>query len=102
LGGYVNYLRLGYFGLSTLIGFSLTDLTGSFIEFAPQNTRSGHLHAYRPAQIAIFHLPIGTQWASIHDVSGDGSIGSRISKAYTRMSLYLIFRHPIFMPTLLR
>lgn len=94
-----NYWRLGYFGFTTLLGFTLTDLTGSYIEFAPQEysqIRDIYM-AYRPAQIAIFHLPIGTQWASIHEMAiKTGLSAVEISKAYTRMSLYLILRHPDF------
>jgi hypothetical protein len=95
----LNYWRLGYFGFTTLIGFTLTDITGNYFELAPQEfsqIRDIYL-AYRPAQIAIFHPATGTQWASIHELARETGLSVvEISKAYTKMSLYLIFRHPDF------
>jgi len=92
-----NWLSLGYFGLTTLTGFDLSNHSGAFIEFAPDKyagIRDPYLR-FRPKQIA--HQ--GTHSMTIFGVDDEicketGYSRVQLSRALTRMSLELFAAHP--------
>jgi len=93
-----NWLTLGYFGLTTLTGFNLSNHSGAFIELAPDRyarIRDPYLRA-RPEQIA----EQGTHSMTIFRADGEiyretGYNRVQLSRALTRMSLELFAEHPI-------
>jgi hypothetical protein len=93
-----NQVTVNYFGLTTLTGYYLTDQSGAFIEYAPDQyatIRDIYL-AYRPKEIAR----AGTYAGTIHYVANDmlaatGLSYSALSQELTRMSLELFVAHPV-------
>jgi hypothetical protein len=93
-----NFEKLGYPGLTTLTGFSLTQHSGAFIEDAPDRyatIRDVYLQ-FRAKQIQKTGAQTMTIWfAAPALMQTTGASWPELSKSLTRMSLGLFVRHPL-------
>ena len=93
-----NWLSIGYFGFTTLIGFNLTNHSGAFIELAPDkyaNIRDPYLKA-RAEQIKETGTYAMTIFRAAHEIDRKtGYARVQMTRALTRMSLELFVAHPI-------
>lgn len=99
LGGwsYVNYVRTGFFTLSTVGGASLFELVAPFLEFAPEEFAQLRdlLLPYRPAAIARWGIPLGIQYAARKEVErAMGLTSPEVFQLYGRLALALIKQEP--------
>ena len=94
----VNWWNVGYFGISTQMGFGLSNHSGAFIELAPDQyaaIRDPYLRA-RSKQIAETGTYVNTiyrVWPEIRQETGYDDV--RLLREVTRMSLQLFAAHPI-------
>jgi len=93
-----NFLRLGYFGLTTLTGTNLTNHSGAFIEYAPERyaiIRDIYLDA-RKKQIEMTGSHVMTIYQAQEQIAQKtGLTRVQLSKELTRMSLELFIDHPL-------
>jgi hypothetical protein len=95
---FVNWWNVGYFSISTQLGFGLTNQSGAFIELAPEQyaaIRDPYLKA-RSKQIAATGTQTNTiyrAWDEIQRETGYDEI--RLLTEVTKMSLQLFTAHPI-------
>jgi uncharacterized membrane protein YhaH (DUF805 family) len=92
-----NQATLGYFGLSTVTGLTLTNHSGAIIERAPDEfaTLRDIYLKYRAEHIAVF----GTHRMTIFDARPEmmartGLSDAQLSQQLTRMSIRLFREHP--------
>jgi hypothetical protein len=89
-----NYTRFGYFGPSTITGFTLTDHSIGFIEYAPDRyavIRDTYLDLRR--QYGIQYVSV---WLGVEPIKEKlGLTTSQLSRELTRMSLELFARQPL-------
>jgi len=93
-----NYVEAGYFGLTALAGYSLTNHSGAFMELAPDRyatIRDIYLH-YRKIQIAALGNNTGTIWKAYPSIlQATGYSYVQLSRQLTRLSLWLFVHHPL-------
>jgi hypothetical protein len=93
-----NYVQAGYFGLTALGGYSLTNHSGAFMELAPDRyatIRDLYLH-YRKIQIAAIGNNTGTIWKAYpYILQATGYSYVQLSRELTRLSLWLFVHHPL-------
>jgi hypothetical protein len=95
---FVNWWNVGYFGISTQMGFGLSNQSGPFIELAPDQyaaIRDPYLRA-RSKQIADTGTHVNTiyrAWPEIRQETGYDDV--QLLREVTRMSLQLFASHPI-------
>lgn len=93
-----NYVEAGYFGLTALGGYSLTNHSGAFMELAPDRyatIRDLYLH-YRRIQIAAIGNSTGTIWKAYPSIlQATGYSYVQLSRELTRLSLWLFVHHPL-------
>lgn len=93
-----NYKEAGYFGLSTLSGYSLTNHSGAFIELVPERyavLRDIYLPA-RAAQVAAIGANSGAIWRAYPRMMQATRLSFvQLSRELTRMSLWLFIHHPL-------
>jgi hypothetical protein len=93
-----NYVEAGYFGLTALGGYSLTNHSGAFMELAPERyatIRDLYLH-YRKIQIAALGNNTGTIWKAYpYILQATGYSYVQLSRELTRLSLWLFVHHPL-------
>ena len=95
---FVNWRTAGYFGPTSLTGYSLTNMVGNFMEYAPDkyaSVRDIYLE-HRAARVAATGNHAMTVWAAFFDLSraADGDY-SGLSRLLTEISLKLIVAHPL-------
>ncbi len=93
-----NWLTIGYFGFTTLIGFNLTNHSGAFIELAPDkyaSIRDPYLKA-REEQIKETGTYAMTIFQAANEIDKKtGYDRVQLTRELTRMSLELFVAHPI-------
>lgn len=93
-----NYIKAGYFGLTALGGYSLTNHSGAFMELAPDRyatIRDLYLH-YRKMQVAALGNNTGTIWKAYpYILQATGYSYVQLSRQLTRLSLWLFVHHPL-------
>ena len=93
-----NYVEAGYFGLTALGGYSLTNHSGAFMELAPDRyatIRDLYLH-YRRIQVAALGNNTGTIWKAYpYILQATGYSYVQLSRQLTRLSLWLFVHHPL-------
>jgi hypothetical protein len=100
IGGWslFNYLRLDYFGPSTLLGFNLTNHSGGFIEYAPdryEEIRDIYVKARR-ARIAKAGTHSMTIWRAYPEMMRKTGLQfPELSKKLARMSVGLFAHYPL-------
>ena len=93
-----NWLSIGYFGFTTLIGFSLTNQSGAFIELAPDkyaSVRDPYLKAREEQikQTGTYAMAIFRAAPEIDKNTGYDRV--QLTRELTKMSLELFVAHPI-------
>lgn len=95
---FVNWWNVGYFSISTQMGFGLTNQSGAFIELAPDEyaaIRDPYLKA-RAKQIAKTGTHTNTIYRAWDDIKREtGYDDIHLLREVTRMSLQLFVAHPI-------
>jgi hypothetical protein len=93
-----NYVKAGYFGLTALGGYSLTNHSGAFMELAPDRyatIRDIYLD-YRKIQVARLGNNAMTIWKAYpHILQATGYSYVQLSRQLTRLSLWLFVHHPL-------
>jgi len=93
-----NWLHVGYFGLSTNLGFDLSNQSGAFIELASDryaNIRDPYLRK-RAEKIAKGRTYLNTIWQVHGEICREtGYTKAQLSRELTRMSLELFAAHPM-------
>jgi len=93
-----NKWTVGYFGITTLTGYNLTQHSGAFIELAPERyarIRDVYL-AFRQQRIAQTGSQSMTIWQAQTPLQeATGLSFAALSQELTRMSLELFARHPL-------
>jgi hypothetical protein len=95
---FVNWWNVGYFGISTQMGFGLSNQSGPFIDLAPDQfaaIRDPYLRA-RSKQIADTGTYVNTiyrAWPEIRQETGYDDV--QLLREVTQMSLQLFAAHPI-------
>jgi hypothetical protein len=97
IGGWssYNYLRLGSFGPSTITGFSLTNHSVKFVQYAPEQysvIRESFLAARE--QLGTSDLRWWSGNAVEEIMSKTGWSYPQLSSELTKMSIYLFIHHP--------
>ena len=96
IGGWsaFNYTRFGYFGPSTITGFTLTDHSIGFIEYVPDRyavIRDTYLELRR--QYGVQYVSV---WSGVEPIQEKlGLTTAQLSRELTRMSLELFARQPL-------
>ena len=95
---FVNWRTAGYFGPTSLTGYSLTNMVGNFMEYAPDkyaSVRDIYLE-HRAARVAATGNHAMTVWAAFFDLSRAADVDySGLSRLLTEISLKLIVAHPL-------
>jgi hypothetical protein len=93
----VNLKTAGYFGLTSLSGYGLTDMVGNYMEHAPDKyavVRDIYIE-HRDARVAARGNYAQTIWAAFWDLSeATGLDYSGLSRLLTQVSMDLIRAHP--------
>jgi len=95
---YVNYSRFGYFTLSTLTGYHLTEHSGKFIEKAPEEYKiiADIYIQERDKKVAITGTSAGTiERAQEKMLVSSGLSHAELSKKLTKMSITLFITNPV-------
>lgn len=95
---YVNYNRFGYFTLSTLTGYNLTQHSGKFIEKAPDEYKiiADSYIQERDKKIATTGTSAGTiRWAREKMLASSGLSYVELSKKLAKMSIALFITNPV-------
>jgi len=95
---YVNYSRFGYFTVSTLTGYQLTQHSGKFIEKAPDEYRviANTYIQERDKRVAITGTSAGTIWRAREKmIASTGLSHVELSKKLTEMSIALFIANPV-------
>jgi hypothetical protein len=94
----INWRTAGYFGPTSLTGYSLSNMVGNFMEYAPDQyavVRDIYLQ-HRAARIAATGNHAMTVWAAFFDLSRAADVDySGLSRLLTLISLKLIVAHPL-------
>lgn len=94
----VNWRTAGYFGPTSLTGYSLTNMVGNFMEYAPDEyaeVRDIYVQ-HRAARVASTGNHAMTVWAAFFDLSRAADVDySGLSRLLTEISLKLIVAHPL-------
>ncbi len=93
-----NWLSIGYFGFTTLIGFNLTNHSGAFIELAPDkyaSIRDPYLKAREEQikQTGTYAMAIFRAAPEIDQKTGYDRV--QLTRELTKMSLELFAAHPL-------
>ena len=95
---YVNWRTAGYFGPTSLTGYSLSNMVGNFMEYAPDKyaiVRDIYLE-HRAIRVATTGNHAMTVWAAFYDLSRAADVDySAVSRLLTDISLDLILAHPV-------
>jgi hypothetical protein len=95
---FVNWRTAGYFGPTSLTGYSLSNMVGNFMEYAPDKyatVRDIYLQ-HRAARVAATGNHAMTVWAAFFDLSRAADLDySGLSRLLTEISLNLIVAHPM-------
>lgn len=95
---FVNWRTAGYFGPTSLTGYSLSNMVGNFMEYAPDKyaaVRDIYLE-HRAARVASTGNHAMTVWAAFFDLSRVADVDySGLSRLLTEISLKLIVAHPL-------
>ncbi len=95
---FINWRTAGYFGPTSLTGYSLSNMVGNFMEYAPDQyaaVRDIYLQ-HRAARIAATGNHAMTVWAAFFDLSRAADVDySGLSRLLTEISLKLIVAHPL-------
>lgn len=94
---YFNHIRLGYFGPTTLTGYTLTQHSGAFIEYAPKeySTIRDIYLKFREQRIAEKGTHSMTIWMAYPEMMAQtGLTLPELSKVLTKMSVDLFVHHP--------
>lgn len=95
---YVNYNRFGYFTLSTLTGYHLTEHSGKFIEKAPEEYEiiTDIYIQERDKKVATTGTPAGTiERARRKMLASSGLSHAELPKKLTKMSIALFITNPV-------
>jgi 4-amino-4-deoxy-L-arabinose transferase-like glycosyltransferase len=94
----INWRTAGYFGPTSLAGYSLSNMVGNFMEYAPDEyatVRDIYLH-HRAERIAATGNHAMTVWAAFFDLSRAADVDySGLSRLLTEISLRLMVAHPL-------
>ena len=94
----VNKRTLNYFGVTTTIGFNLSNHSGAFMELAPpQYSKIADIYLrYRAWQISTMGSQAMTVWYAESELKrATGLSTAELSKQLTRMSLEMFAEHPL-------
>lgn len=95
---FINWRTAGYFGPTSLTGYSLSNMVGNFMEYAPDKyaaVRDIYLE-HRAARVAATGNHAMTVWAAFFDLSRAADVDySGLSRLLTEISLKLIVAHPV-------
>lgn len=92
-----NYFVDGYFTVSTLTGYNLTQMTGGFMEKAPPQYRDlAEIYLeYRPERIEKRGSHTGTVFFAYKDMLAErGITWAALSQELTQMTVQMILEHP--------
>ena len=93
----INLRTAGYFGLTSLSGYGLTDMVGNYMEYAPDKyavVRDIYVE-HRDARVAVRGNYAQTVWAAFWDMSeATGLDYSGLSRLLGQVSIDLIRAHP--------
>jgi len=100
LGGwsFFNYNKTGTFAVTTLAGFNLSNHTGAFIEYAPE--QYGQIKEIYLQHRRIVQQRTGTSsmtiWKALDDLQvRTGLSFAELSSQFTDLSIYLIYHYPV-------
>ena len=94
----VNRRTLNYFGVTTTLGFNLSNHSGAFMELAPpQYAKIADIYLrYRARQISTMGSQAMTIWYADGEIKrATGLSTAELSKQLTRMSLEMFAEHPL-------
>ncbi len=95
---FINWRTAGYFGPTSLSGYSLSNMVGNFMEYAPEKyavVRDIYLK-HRALRVAATGNHAMTVWAAFFDLSRAADVDySGLSRLLTEISLNLILAHPL-------
>lgn len=94
----VNWRTVNYFGVTTTLGFNLSNHSGAFMELAPpQYKRFADIYMrYRAWQISTMGSQAMTVWYAEGELKrATGLSTAELSKQFTRMSLEMFAEHPL-------
>jgi hypothetical protein len=99
LGGWICFIhdQYGFWSLTTMTGYHLTQHTGSFFEYVPDeyaSLRDTYIQ-YRDAHIAQYGTQANTIWEAIPEMSRNSGYNFYdLSRVLTKISVQLILDHP--------
>jgi hypothetical protein len=94
----VNKRTINYFGVTTTLGFNLSNHSGAFMELAPpQYSKIADIYLrYRAWQISTMGTQAMTVWYAEGELKrATGLTTAELSKQFTRMSLEMFAEHPL-------
>ena len=99
LGGWslFNYNRIGYFGITTLGGFNLTNHTGAFMEDAPEEFAQIKRIFLKHRERALERTGSSamTIWRAIDELERETGLSyPELSNRFLQLSLHLILKNP--------
>jgi hypothetical protein len=94
----VNKHTINYFGVTTTLGFNLSNHSGAFMELAPpQYSKIADIYLrYRARQLSTIGTQAMTFWYAEGELKrATGLSTAELSKQFTRMSLEMFAEHPV-------
>jgi len=94
----VNQRTINYFGVTTTLGFNLSNHSGAFMELAPsQYSKIADIYLrYRARQISTVGSQAMTFWYAEGELKrATGLSTAELSKQFARMSLEMFAEHPL-------
>ncbi len=94
----VNKRTINYFGVTTTLGFNLSNHSGAFMELAPpQYSKIADIYLrYRARQISTVGTQAMTFWYAEGELKRATGLSSpELSKQFARMSLEMFAEHPL-------